>query len=130
MSKTPEYTKKAVNNYRSKFDLIQIRLPKGTKDRIQAAGHKSTNDYIVSCVLSALDTAEHAAQAPEMPVEPIKIEKPKYLPLTPENVAKVDLGALIEDGNTLYQLEVSGKFGMDGFNKLVQMAKAKKESGE
>ena len=33
MARTADYTRKAINNYRSKFDLVQIRLPKGTKDR-------------------------------------------------------------------------------------------------
>ncbi len=54
MSKTPEYTKKAVNNYRQKFDLIQIRLPKGTKERLQDKGN--INEYICGLVLADLDS--------------------------------------------------------------------------
>lgn len=121
MSKTPDYTKKAVKNYREKFDIVQTRLPKGTKDRIQATGCKSVNDFIVSCVLAALDTADHPAQASEMPTEAIKAEKPKYLPLTPENIAKVDLVELPK--NIVYQFEIRDKFGQDGLEKLLEMAK-------
>lgn len=31
MAKTPEYTKKAIQNYNNKFDRIAVNLPKGTK---------------------------------------------------------------------------------------------------
>ena len=57
MAKTPEYTKKAVSNYRSKHDLAQIRSPKGTRD----SGDKnniSINDIAVSAVLAYLDALE------------------------------------------------------------------------
>ena len=56
MGKTPDYVKKAVNNYRDKFDIIQIRFPKGTKDSIIASGAKNVNDYVVKCVLDALSS--------------------------------------------------------------------------
>ena len=42
---TPEYMKRAAQNYREKFDLIQIRLPKGTKEKILES-HKSVNQYV------------------------------------------------------------------------------------
>lgn len=52
---TPDYTKKAVANYRNKFDIQQLRLPKGTKERITAKyGNISVNDYIVNLVLNDL----------------------------------------------------------------------------
>lgn len=54
MAKTPEYTKKAVSNYRSKYDLAQIRLPKGTRDRAEK-NNISINDIAVSAVLAYLD---------------------------------------------------------------------------
>ena len=47
MGKTPEYTKKAINNYRDKFDFIQIRFPKGTRQRLEAAEIGNINDYVV-----------------------------------------------------------------------------------
>lgn len=52
MGKTPEYTKKAVNNYRDKFDFIQVRFPKGTRERLSEKGN--INDYICELVLADL----------------------------------------------------------------------------
>lgn len=58
---TPDYTKKAVANYRNKFDIQQLRLPKGTKGQIIAKyGNISVNDYIVGLVLA--DLAEYQEQ--------------------------------------------------------------------
>ena len=57
MAKTPDYTRRAVENYRNKFDLIQVRLPKGTKERIINAGEVA-NDYITSLVLADLERRE------------------------------------------------------------------------
>ena len=58
---TPDYTKKAVANYRNKFDIQQLRLPKGTKEQIIAKyGNISVNDYIVGLVLA--DLAEYQEQ--------------------------------------------------------------------
>ena len=76
MGKTPDYVKKAVNNYRDKFDIIQIRFPKGTKDRIIASGAKNVNDYVVRCVLDALssDGVSSEIGEPEQPTEPDQIE--------------------------------------------------------
>lgn len=62
MAKTPEYTRKAVERYRDKFDLVQIRLPKGTKERIAAAGVQSVNDYIVALALDDLERIEGKQQ--------------------------------------------------------------------
>lgn len=122
-----------INQYqKQKYDRITILRKSGEKEQLtklsKALGYRTLTEFVNSCIDERIEklTAEQPTQAPETPAEPAKTEKTKYLPLTPENVAKVDLGALIEDGNTLYQLEVSGKFGMDGFNKLVQLAKAKK----
>lgn len=54
MSKTPEYTKRAINNYNNKFDRIAVNLPKGTKDRIKELTGKSCNAYISELVISDL----------------------------------------------------------------------------
>lgn len=54
---TADYTKRAVKNYQSKFDLVQARFPKGTKSRILATGN-NCNQFIIKCVLDALDLAE------------------------------------------------------------------------
>ena len=69
MAKTPEYTKKAVSNYRSKYDLAQIRLPKGTRDRAEK-NNISINDIAVSAVLAYLDALE--CNVDNLPQEPEK----------------------------------------------------------
>ena len=58
MSKTPEYTKKAISDYRAKFDVMQIRLPKGTRDRIKALTEESHNDFIVKAVIEKIESME------------------------------------------------------------------------
>ena len=40
---TPKYVKKAHNTYNAKFDLVQIKLPKGTKDRIKSVLNSGQN---------------------------------------------------------------------------------------
>lgn len=55
---TPEYTKKAVSNYRSKFDIIQLRMPKGTKERIQEKTKESLNVYVNRLIAEDLERAE------------------------------------------------------------------------
>ena len=52
MGVTPEYTKKAINKYNSKFDRIAVNLPIGTKERIKELTGKSCNAYISDLVLS------------------------------------------------------------------------------
>ena len=69
MARTADYTRKAINNYRSKFDLVQIRLPKGTKDRA-AESDININDIAVSAVLAYLDALE--SQTENLPQEPEK----------------------------------------------------------
>lgn len=53
MAETPSYTRNAVKKYRSKFDIIQVRFPKGT--RAKMADIENINDYIVKCVLDSLE---------------------------------------------------------------------------
>lgn len=48
MRATAKYEKK-------KYDKILLRLPKGTKERIRAAGETSLNGYIVKLILADLD---------------------------------------------------------------------------
>ena len=55
---TAEYTKKAINKYNAKFDRVAVNLPKGTKERIKAAGGKSANDFINKVVLEYLEEVE------------------------------------------------------------------------
>lgn len=58
MAKTPDYTKKAVKDYQNKFDLVQVRFPKGTKERLQKLTNASVNNYIVDAVLVSIESDE------------------------------------------------------------------------
>ena len=58
MGVTPEYTKKAINKYNSKFDRIAVNLPIGTKERIKELTGKSCNAYISELVLAELGRLE------------------------------------------------------------------------
>ena len=58
MGVTPEYTKKAINKYNSKFDRIAVNLPIGTKERIKEITGKSCNAYISELVLAELERLE------------------------------------------------------------------------
>lgn len=58
MGVTPEYTKKAINKYNSKFDRIAVNLPIGTKGRIKELTGKSCNAYISELVLAELERLE------------------------------------------------------------------------
>ena len=59
MGVTPEYTKKAINKYNSKFDRIAVNLPIGTKERIKELTGKSCNAYISDLVLAELERLEN-----------------------------------------------------------------------
>lgn len=78
MAITADYTRKAINNYRSKFDLVQIRLPKGTKDRA-AEADININDIAVSAVLAYLDAldsnTENLQHEPEKTTEKANTER-------------------------------------------------------
>ena len=59
MAKTPEYTKKAIQNYNNKFDRIAVNLPKGTKNRIKVLTGKSCNAYFSELVVKDLNSLEN-----------------------------------------------------------------------
>jgi hypothetical protein len=63
MGKIPEYTKKAINNYRDKFDFIQVRFPKGTRERMSGKGN--INDYICGLVLDDLGRESDEKEMPK-----------------------------------------------------------------
>lgn len=125
-----------INQYqKQKYDRITILRKSGEKEQLtkmsKALGYRTLTEFINSCIDERIEklTSDQPTQAPETPTGPIKFEKTKYLPLTPENIAKVDLDELITGGSR-YQGDILAAFGPDGFDKLVEMAKAKKESGE
>lgn len=102
MARTADYTRKAINNYRSKFDLVQIRLPKGTKERA-AESNININDIAVSAVLAYLDTLE--SQAENLPKEPEKSAEKANTERT-EVAEKV---ALMQANERLHQLQEQRK---------------------
>ena len=98
MARTADYTRKAINNYRSKFDLVQIGLPKGTKDRAVELDI-NINDIAVSAVLAYLDGLE--SQAENLPQEPEKTAEKENTERT-EVEEKV---ALMQANERLHQLQ-------------------------
>ena len=116
MGKTPEYTKKAINNYREKFDFIQVRFPKGTKERLKEVGN--INNYIVKCVLDALDASQDAKSA----------DKPEDTRKVPESNKTPEISELYEIYKDklhefVTQLEIQEKYGNDALIQLSDYAK-------
>lgn len=60
MASTADYTRRAIDKYRAKFDIIQIKAPKGTKDRITAVSGQSMAAFCLQCVLDRLDELERS----------------------------------------------------------------------
>lgn len=58
MKKTKDYTRKAIEKYKNKFDIIGgLTCPPGTKDRIKATG-KSINEFCTGAILKELEQTE------------------------------------------------------------------------
>ena len=58
MGNTPEYTKRAINNYNAKFDRSAVNVPKGTKEKIKELTGQSCNAFISALVLAELERLE------------------------------------------------------------------------
>ena len=56
--KTSEAVRKAVKKYDEKFERVNCRFLKGTKDRITNLGYKSVNDFIKLAVAEKLEHVE------------------------------------------------------------------------
>lgn len=56
--KTTEATRRAIYKYDDKFERINCRLAKGTKERIEKLGYKSANDFIKLAVAEKLEHDE------------------------------------------------------------------------
>lgn len=84
MAKTPDYILKATKNYRDKHDIIQVRFPKGTREKIEKVAD-NVNGYIVSAVEEKLNgKKETTAQRTEKPVEVPKTDNSRIAQLTAE----------------------------------------------
>ena len=58
-----KYQKDAQNRYNSKFDIVQARLPKGTKERIQSI------DYTINAfIVEAVETMLKSLETPTVPI--------------------------------------------------------------
>ena len=75
---TPDYIRRSQNNYNAKFDIIQIKAPKGTKERITTLSGQSMAAFCLQCVLDRLDELERSETAPEH-------EQPANAPTDSEN---------------------------------------------
>jgi hypothetical protein len=75
---TPDYIRRSQNNYNAKFDIIQIKAPKGTKERITTLSGQSMAAFCLQCVLDRLDELERSETAPEH-------EQPANTPTDSEN---------------------------------------------
>lgn len=89
---TPKYVKKAHNTYNAKFDLVQIKLPKGTKDRIKSVlnSGQSMSNYCVQAVLNAIDgdsqnvREDGGVKAPETPEKEPEAVRPESIEEQPQ----------------------------------------------
>lgn len=75
---TPDYIRRSQNNYNAKFDIIQIKAPKGTKERITMLSGQSMAAFCLQCVLDRLDELERSETAPGH-------EQPANIPTDSEN---------------------------------------------
>ena len=122
---------KYINEYqKKKYDRITILRKSGEKESLtriaSVLGYRTVTEFINACIdekINVLHKPEAPAQAPIPPVESTEPAKPKYLPLTPENIAKVDLVALKKE--IRYQLNVADEFGEDGLKELLRLANEK-----
>lgn len=66
-------------------------------------------------------STEEPAEAPEAKRLEEDERKKSVLPLTSENIAKVDLDRLVDDFR--YQIDIGDAFGMDSLSKLLDIAR-------
>ena len=74
-NKTPEYTRKAIEKYNSKFDRFTVNIPKGYKEIIRNKIGMTCGAYINMLVMEDLqrrgliDAAEDIQEAPQRAAE-------------------------------------------------------------
>lgn len=79
MAKTPEYTRRAVDNYRKSKDFIQIQLPAGTKAELESIINRKAAGYISEMVLQKLEELKSGAETQETKTdqpEPVATSEP------------------------------------------------------
>lgn len=123
MAKTPEYTKKAIQNYNNKFDRIAVNLPKGTKERIKELTGKSCNAYISELVIKDLETLKGKKAEPSGSQQEEKTEEERPEPQI------IDISALYKEYgretilSALGQVEIYDKYGESILHELVEYAR-------
>lgn len=78
MAKTPEYTRKAIDEYRKNNDFINLRFPKGTKERIKNLGI-SNSDLVDEC-LNFISGIEEVINNDSLPVQTVQSAEIKPRP--------------------------------------------------
>ncbi len=71
-SKIPEYTRKAIAKYQSKFDRVNINLPRGLKDQVKTATGDSINGLVVRLLMEVLEKNGTPYVPPNDTQEPAK----------------------------------------------------------
>lgn len=123
MAKTPEYTKKAIQNYNNKFDRIAVNLPKGTKERIKELTGKSCNAYISELVIKDLETLKGKKAEPSGSQQEEKTEEERPEPQI------IDISALYKEYgretilSALGQVAIYSKYGESILHELVEYAR-------
>lgn len=70
MAKTAVYTRRAVDKYRDKYDFIQVKLDKGSKDYLkQTLGGVSVTAFCSQIVNDYIKAMQKSGGAPADPVE-------------------------------------------------------------
>ena len=62
-TKTPDYTRRAIDNYNARFDRITVNFPKGTKEKIKELTGESAGGFAVKCVIEELERIENGQAA-------------------------------------------------------------------
>lgn len=84
MPKTADYTRKAIDKYREKNDFINLKFPKGTKDRLKELGISNSDlvDECINFINSIAETLQEDAeesvdytQAHTAQISPVKKER-------------------------------------------------------
>jgi hypothetical protein len=65
MTKTPEYTRKAIDKYNKKYDRITVNFPKGTKKKIKELTGDTAGGFAVKCVINELQRLEDQEKTTE-----------------------------------------------------------------
>lgn len=126
---TPEYIKRAQNKYNSKFDLVQLKLPKGTKKRIKSITEESYNAYIKRLILEDLESAQNASIGAEKAGTMKSTEYPAKSVNKPNTEQLYSFyGEKIHDIYT--QIEIQEKYGNDVLMDLCKHEKNKRKEKE